>query len=171
MSVDPLVVQTGAPYYYAGDSPTNGTDPTGLAFGGVCGVFSVSVPLYRGSGAICYATNLHESALVGSLGVSFGLTQPIVNEVSDWITGNASALFTSIGAGFGAFHSTAATAAGMRGHRTTQFYSVGAFGYSVGYTISRSRAGGQSKIVSISASAGVVLNATVGESYNWVYIF
>lgn len=30
MSVDPLVNQTSAPYFYAEDNPVNGTDPTGL---------------------------------------------------------------------------------------------------------------------------------------------
>jgi RHS repeat-associated protein len=30
MSVDPLVSETGAPYFYAGDSPVNGGDPSGM---------------------------------------------------------------------------------------------------------------------------------------------
>jgi RHS repeat-associated protein len=33
LSVDPLVAETGAPYGYAGDSPPNLIDPTGLLFG------------------------------------------------------------------------------------------------------------------------------------------
>ena len=34
LSMDPLVTITGAPYFYAGDNPVNGSDPTGLGAGG-----------------------------------------------------------------------------------------------------------------------------------------
>jgi hypothetical protein len=34
LTVDPLVNQTNAPYFYAGDDPVNASDPTGLGAGG-----------------------------------------------------------------------------------------------------------------------------------------
>lgn len=37
LSVDPLVAETGQPYFYAGDNPVNAIDPNGLD----CGVFSL----------------------------------------------------------------------------------------------------------------------------------
>jgi RHS repeat-associated protein len=53
LSVDPEVASTREPYGYTGQSPLDGSDPTGLLTEGLCGGLSAAVSGVGASGGVC----------------------------------------------------------------------------------------------------------------------
>ncbi|HEY5709637.1 MAG TPA: RHS repeat-associated core domain-containing protein [Solirubrobacterales bacterium] len=176
LSVDPLVMQTGEAYSYAGDDPVNRGDPSGLAVTGWCGVGSVSVPFGSFTLTVCRVWNDQgKGALTLSLGGTLGQNLEAIKNLEKWIFAQSfKGLLKLLGNSWcvaGArFTSNAVTWDDLRG--ASLIHASGSFGYFIAgiyeYARSVENPNIYTEIYGLGGGMGWQLSATGGGQFTWV---
>ncbi len=134
LSVDPAVAQTGAAYSYAGDNPTDNSDPTGQF--SICGPFGIGCisvnPVAGAEGAANFFAGFANAATFGQLGISQPFCGPGLNASYDIGEGDFAAeaiaatggLAAGVGGGAADAGSVESAITALDGGRSAGVYTV-----------------------------------------------